>query len=720
MFRHNKVFNICIIIGLAVAIFVAAGRMNVERDNKTIDMVVDYSEIESLASQSHKEVSFWLNTFKSMGINKAGLSEESLDSLINEGKPVKAELMRDVVKDMDWRQNIPENIQEAVNNDPVFDDDNILISTNSAELYDFIRMGFESRYDESKFIAAEKSGSYFLYLDSGPKDTLYAPKIKYEDSSQKGFIEIREPIYSKIMYLSLGFDEEKVKEIREAGMSVIPRTVGYDGWNDEKFEKATLDGYEKLNNFPEYLIFAGSEIIGQDAGSKLLKEYIDDHNIKIAMIETTFQRENIDQAGLSEMVRATGYNTVRAFTTWPYIQNRFQYYNYQGSEEIENTFYRAITERNIRLIYFKPFKEYKDNFIYITDVEEYKRMFESLNHRIAEHGMSLGSASVMQPYEVNLLFKIIISIGTASAGMILLSGFIQLKEKIRIFIFAFISILIIGAYFLSSTWAELLAALGASVVFACLAGLYLIKKCQTYSCEIKKDEKLSKIIPLGIKDLLIASFISLVGALFTSSVISDINFLLEMDIFRGVKAAQLLPLLIFVVLYLAYLGLESEHRFEKFNINAIKEILTANIKVWVTLVGLAVLAAGYIYIARTGHETAVEPLTIEMIFRNFLEDHLIARPRNKEFIIAFPALMLTVYTVIRRMRWLPFILGLAAVIGQTSIINTFMHLRTPLYLSFTRTAYSLLFGIVIGVLYVIVFEVIIKIFIRIRGEQRNA
>ncbi len=720
MFKYNKVFNTFIIIGLVASILVTAGRMDIERENKTVDVVLDYLELENLALQSQKGVSYWLNTFKEMGINKVGLSEESLDSLINEGKPLKAELMRDVVKDMEWRENIPESIQKKVDNNPIFDEDNILVSTNSLELYNFIKDGFQKRYDESRFVADEKFDNYFIYIYSGPRDTLYLPKIKYEDSTQKGFVEIREPIYSKLMYLSLGLDERKVSEIQEAGMSIIPRTVGYDGWNDEKFEKATIDSYKSLNMIPEYLIFAGSEIVGQDSGSKNLKRYIQDNNIKIAMIETTFQRENIEQAGLSEMVQATGYNTVRAFTTWPYIQNRFQYYNYQGSEEIENTFYRAITERNIRLIYFKPFKEYKDNFIYITDKEEYERMFKSLDNRIAEHGISMGSASVMRPYEVNQIFKIIITIGTVSAGMILLSGFIKLKEKIRVLLFAFISGLAIAAYFVSSTWAEILSALGASVVFASLAGLYLIRKGQTYLCDTKGDERLSKIIQLGIKDLLIASSISLVGALFTSSVISDINFLLEMNIFRGVKAAQLIPLMVYVFLYLAYLGLKTERRFETFNINIIKEILLTNIKVWVTLIGLVVLAAGYIYIARTGHETAVEPLAIEMIFRNFLEDHLIARPRNKEFIIAFPAVMLTVHALIRRMQWVPFILGLAAVIGQTSIINTFMHLRTPMYLSLTRTGYSLLFGIVLGIIYVIAAEVITKLYIKIRGEQRNA
>ncbi len=718
MFVSNKVFNIFILVALAVVIFVTAGRINVEKENKTVDFVMDYTELENLASQSNQEVSFWLNHFKDMGINKVGLAEESIDSLIEAGKPIKAELMGDVSKEIDWREKLPETILKAIDGNSVFNKNDILVSTSSSELYAFIKEGFEKRYEESKYFTAENENNYFLYIYSGPKDTLYTPKTKYEDSSQKGFIELREPIYSKLMYLSLGFDDEKVKKIKESNLSIIPRTVGYDEWNGEKFEKATLNEYKKLNTVaPEYLLFAGSEIVGQDEGSKQLKEYVDKNDIKIAMIETTFQRENIDQAGLLDMVQSTDYNTIRAFTTWPYIQNRFQYYNYQGSEEIENTFYRAITERNIRMIYFKPFKEHKDNFIYITDVNEYKRMFESLENRIAKHDISLGSASVMEPYEVGWLAKIIITIGAAAGGMILLSAFIQLKERMRYVLFAIIGALIVIAYSLSETLAEMFSAFGASVVFPCLAIIYLINRWRVYSTQIEKDEKLSRIILEAIKDLLIATFISLVGGLFTASLISDINYLLELNIFRGVKAAQLLPLFIFAIVYLSYIGFKAEHRSSRFNIRVIKEILMSDIKVWVTIIGLGVLAAGYIYIARTGHDTGVEPLKIEMIFRNFLEDYLLARPRNKEFLIAFPALMLSIYAIIRRFKWLPFVLGLAAVIGQTSVVNTFMHLRTPAYLSLTRTAYSLLFGIIIGVAYIILFELIIRGFRRIRGEQ---
>ena len=101
-----------------------------------------------------------------------------------------------------------------------------------------------------------------------------------------------------------------------------------------------------------------------------------------------------------------------------------------------------------------------------------------------------------------------------------------------------------------------------------------------------------------------------------------------------------------------------------------------DVKAIYILLSVILLIIGYIYIARTGHETNVQPSTFEMMARNILEERLLARPRIKEFLIAFPALMTAVYFAKNKYNSLTFIAGLAAVMGQASIANTFSHLRT--------------------------------------------
>jgi hypothetical protein len=93
-----------------------------------------------------------------------------------------------------------------------------------------------------------------------------------------------------------------------------------------------------------------------------------------------------------------------------------------------------------------------------------------------------------------------------------------------------------------------------------------------------------------------------------------------------------------------------------------------------------------------------------MIFRNFLEVKLLARPRLKEFLVAVPAMMVFVYVVYKGYKPLIALTGLPAVIMTTSIINTFSHLRTPIYLSIIRSIFSIGFGIILGIVAILIFE----------------
>ncbi|MEG1583736.1 MAG: DUF5693 family protein, partial [Anaerovorax sp.] len=189
------------------------------------------------------------------------------------------------------------------------------------------------------------------------------------------------------------------------------------------------------------------------------------------------------------------------------------------------------------------------------------------------------------------------------------------------------------------------------------------------------------------------------------------------DIFRGVKLAQLLPIAFFIVAYLAYYGFgKNKKKAGTLEFQDLRDLLNTSLKIWMIIIGVIVLGVGYYYIMRTGHESGVEVSSVEMIFRNTLEDHLLARPRNKEFMFAFPAVMLMVYTSVRRFKLWPVIFGLASVIGMTSVVNTFMHIRTPLYLGFVRTGYSLLFGLIVGIVGICIFELIHRLYKKVEGR----
>jgi hypothetical protein len=114
-------------------------------------------------------------------------------------------------------------------------------------------------------------------------------------------------------------------------------------------------------------------------------------------------------------------------------------------------------------------------------------------------------------------------------------------------------------------------------------------------------------------------------------------------------------------------------------------------------------AFGYIYIARTGNVSAVKPMDIEIIFRNFLETTLVARPRNKELLLAFPSIILAIYykaSIEKLQIELKYMARLGAmmlaIIGYTSITNTFSHIRTLIHISVARTLIAVIGAVLVA------------------------
>lgn len=706
LFKENKILLFIIAVAVIVSFIIIGGRFSVENRNNTYDIVLDYNEIEAMAAQSEHDILWWLREFKKMGINKVGLSEESMVSLIeNTDFPADAAVMDLIMKDADWQSDYPEDfITELTIHG--YDKYDLLIDAASKDIFNFISDGVKERYQPENYFIKETGDGGYIVLDGTAKQTLYSEKYKYMSSDKKGFVEKDEIVSSKLMYVNYGMLPSRIKTIQDAGMDIIPRTASYTGWNDTKYAAAVIKGYEKLDKVPEYMIVGGEGVIGYDDGIETAKEYITDNNVTIGLIENTTQLQNILQFGVDDIVKSTGYNAIRIFSVWDYIQNRYQYYGYEGAKEIENTLFRAVVERNVRLIYFKPIKEFKDQHVYVTDLDEYKTMFANLENRLAKHGIELGNkATVIDQYKVNFWAKLAMALGCVAAAVLLIRSILPISRRLKVALFALGALGAAGAFAVMPGYAELITSFAAAVIFPSIATLFIVRQSKELTDTINRQERLPKIVGSGILILIIGVLISLIGGLMTAAPISSVNYMLEIDIFRGVKLAQLLPLMFFIMVYLAYYGFGESKRYPgNLEYNDLRDMMNASIKIWMVLLGIVLLGIGYYYIERTGHDSSIQVCGMEMIFRNLLEDNLIARPRSKEFLFAFPAVMMLVYTSIRRFKLWPILFGLASVIGMTSVVNTFMHIRTPLYLGFARTGYSLLFGIAIGIIGILIFE----------------
>lgn len=706
---------------VTVSLFVIAGRWQVEAANKTYDVILDYTELEWMAEQSDHDTAWWLKEFHDMGVSQVGLTEENLTTLMeNSPLNVTATVMDEVMQDAGWREEYPEAFAAGIEDFGV-DRFDVLVEAEGKEAVDFVVPALQERFPAESFFCYQEGDSAYILMDGTAGDALYGGKGAYTNTKNKGFVEREDLLSSKLMYVSLGLLPEKVEAIQAAGMAIVPRTLCYAGHNDTRYAQASVAGYEKHGITPAYIIAGGEALLGYDEGGDFVRDYMERTGASLGMIETNVQRENIKQTGVEETAQATGCNAVRVFSMWDYVQYRYAYYGYEGAEEVANCIYRAIVERNIRAVYFKMVKATDDLHVYITDPEVYRDLFDSLDQRLAAHGISRGRASVMEDYQVPSLALLAVGLGAGVGGALLPDTFLPMKRKWTLLLTGAAVVCVAGAWKVLPNSFRLLASFASAVVFACLAAAFFLMAAKRTGQKLDQNAGLLKILPRSIAILAIAVAISMAGAMMTAAPLSSTGFMLEMGIFRGVKAAQLLPLAFFCLLFVSYYGLfEKDRKNDHLDPRDIFTALGWTIPMWAVLLMAAVGLAGYYYLARTGHETGVTISDTEMIFRNDLEYLLLARPRTKEFLVAFPGIMLAVYCAVRRLPFWTALFGLAGTIGLTSVCNTFMHIRTPLYLGFVRTAYSLLLGILVGALMIAGFELLLRLYRVLAGKFGGA
>ena len=113
-----------------------------------------------------------------------------------------------------------------------------------------------------------------------------------------------------------------------------------------------------------------------------------------------------------------------------------------------------------------------------------------------------------------------------------------------------------------------------------------------------------------------------------------------------------------------------------------------------------------------GNAGAGWKLGSEQLLRDRLEDLLVARPRFKEFAIGYPLLLLGLHMRSSTASLTPpslfkgegdralgegwSLLIAIGMIGPISVVNTFCHLHSPLYLALWRTANGIVLGSAIG------------------------
>ncbi len=197
--------------------------------------------------------------------------------------------------------------------------------------------------------------------------------------------------------------------------------------------------------------------------------------------------------------------------------------------------------------------------------------------------------------------------------------------------------------------------------------------------------------------------VTTIGILLTVGLLAGRLFLLKVDEFLGVKLVLVTP----VVLVAAYYGLglaalppragwpeRRETILGSLRALAARPLLAGQI-----VVGTVALVALALFVARSGNDPGVGVSATELKTRALLDHYLYVRPRTKEFLLGHPALFLGLAAAASR-RFPAWVLPLLVIgaIGQSSLMDTFCHLHTPLLVSALRGLIGWVLGAVFGAL----------------------
>jgi preprotein translocase subunit SecG len=196
---------------------------------------------------------------------------------------------------------------------------------------------------------------------------------------------------------------------------------------------------------------------------------------------------------------------------------------------------------------------------------------------------------------------------------------------------------------------------------------------------------------------------SVAGVLFVVGLLNGRLFYLKVDSFVGVKLVVIAPLLLVGIFYglgLAELPLTATwaERLERLRAS-MRSVMSQKLLLGQVVVGIVALAVLVLIVARSGNDPGVAVSATELKMRALLDKYLLVRPRTKEFLLGHPALLLAlIFSVTGRyQRWVLPLLAIGA-IGQSSIMDTFCHLHTPLFLSALRAGIGWALGAVFAII----------------------
>lgn len=489
LLKHTNFLAIAVIIlAIILALNLVFQRIIIEKNYDNVEIMVGFSEVESLANANGLELNDLALKLKDKGVTSVLVKEISLGDLQRTGQISFS--LGEEVKLAQFYNKLNPNIPLA--------NSNLIISIYNKEMENQIYEHLKQKLPSIKYYPSEISA---LVLN------INLPNSDGEKTA----------IYDKLKSIGIGFDHSKLKIITDLNLKIIPQVKEWDNStiNSLKFVANELKKVPNLNT----IMFNDSFVPGYPNNLEILANELKKINTNISVGIVEF----FNQKGLDRLAVALNKNAVRVHSI---SSNELGNYS---SEEAIARYKLAVNERNVRTLLIRflnmdqPANVLEKNLDYIS----------TLKIALVKEGYNIGSVDQFSSPIYSTITIFFIGLGVIMGGVLILNkkkwGFLSL---VFLMLATFIWALLL---FKQQLLARKLMSLVSVIVFPTLSFLVI---------DLQKKRTLFNSIVALIK----LSSISLFGALLMIGLLGDKTFMLKIDQFIGVKAAHILPLILIPLL----------------------------------------------------------------------------------------------------------------------------------------------------------------------------
>lgn len=507
----------------------------------------------------------------------------------------------------------------------------VLKEETLGDLFDSSKVVFFTKQEIEKLRAIGLVSGEFLKPNFllVKKDSALADRIrKSMDQKPIGFKKVGEDIlienpdrlWEEEIYRKVGFDPDQLEMLKTIGFHYV--------YLFEEEQKNPFWGEVRVD-FNSPLVQSGWLIQTNSQSSSVF-----DVSLKNKIVETIlksnsnfilFENQPESAREVIEIASKMLEKAIRSHTILPEEMRNM------SPEKIKSRWIRAVKERSCRFLYYRLNRDW--------NAEENLTFLRECLQELKSEGFIL--------QKVSLSARSL----TGEAGSEDIVFVTKPYKKLRLFL-------------------ALLSAVAAPLI----AVWFLKRKCEQVLFSIKG------MIQIWAGAVLIA----ILTGLLINTLLPDTVFVNGLEVFRGVKIALFLPLMI--VPFLLY-------RREQ-----IGQFVRRKISIVDLGVVFFIFFMVYKMLERSGNVGAV-PHSFELDIRFWLQNLLDVRPRFKEFLVGHP-LMILGLSLYKKNSILAKVFIWCGIIGLISIVNSFCHLHTPLWISLFRTFNGFWMGGIFGAILV--------------------